>query len=287
MSVYLKRSIPAALTVAFVIALAPQAPAQSAPNNDQRLAQAGGKFVCQKAKERNRSRVALFPFQDAEGEESPAAQAIATGVIAILTQCEGVQVIERARTEQVLEEQSLGQSGLIDASTAPQIGQMVGADTLVFGASSPGQLLIRLVDASSGQVLGATVAGGAAANPANPTTSEKPADPPAPTVTVQSGAEVERRFRDDQIAQLLRRALRRRPALFVYLVSTDAELSAARGSHPRFNRRLNGLLSRMNAQQKMRLDALRAETLRRRSEDPAIEARLLAMRQRLELRRVD
>ncbi|MBI5050410.1 MAG: hypothetical protein HZC11_05975 [Nitrospirae bacterium] len=45
----------------------------------------------------------------------------------------GFQVIERQSMERVLSEQKLQMSGLVDASTAVQIGKMVGVDAVVLG----------------------------------------------------------------------------------------------------------------------------------------------------------
>ncbi|MGH7454492.1 MAG: CsgG/HfaB family protein, partial [bacterium] len=44
------------------------------------------------------------------------------------------KVIERAQLERILEEQKLGMSGVIDASTAAQIGKGIGVDGVVFGS---------------------------------------------------------------------------------------------------------------------------------------------------------
>nr|WP_027338827.1 CsgG/HfaB family protein [Halonatronum saccharophilum] len=44
-----------------------------------------------------------------------------------------IEVIERARLNQILEEQKLGASGLVDSSTAKDIGNILGVDFLVVG----------------------------------------------------------------------------------------------------------------------------------------------------------
>ncbi len=45
-------------------------------------------------------------------------------------------VLERSKIEQILEEQNLGESGRIDASTAAQIGKLLGADAVIIGTIS-------------------------------------------------------------------------------------------------------------------------------------------------------
>jgi hypothetical protein len=46
------------------------------------------------------------------------------------------ELVERDRLKEILKEQRLGQSGLVDESTAAQIGKLVGAEAVVFGVLS-------------------------------------------------------------------------------------------------------------------------------------------------------
>ncbi|MFW6238198.1 MAG: CsgG/HfaB family protein [Halanaerobiales bacterium] len=46
---------------------------------------------------------------------------------------EGLQVIERNRIEEIIDEQDLGTSGRVDPATAAGIGKILGVDTMILG----------------------------------------------------------------------------------------------------------------------------------------------------------
>ncbi|MGH7452335.1 MAG: CsgG/HfaB family protein, partial [bacterium] len=67
------------------------------------------------------------------------------------------KVIERAQLERILEEQKLGMSGVIDASTAAQIGKGIGVDGVVFGSITQGGNAVtidaRLIDTETAAII--------------------------------------------------------------------------------------------------------------------------------------
>lgn len=67
------------------------------------------------------------------------------------------KVIERAQLEKILEEQKLGLSGVLDASTAAQIGKGIGVDAVVCGsvtrAGNSATIDARLVDTESAAIV--------------------------------------------------------------------------------------------------------------------------------------
>lgn len=67
------------------------------------------------------------------------------------------KVIERAQLEKILEEQKLGLSGVLDASTAAQIGKGLGVDAVVCGsvvrAGNSATIDARLVDTESAAIV--------------------------------------------------------------------------------------------------------------------------------------
>jgi hypothetical protein len=69
---------------------------------------------------------------DLKGPEMSGAQ-IASLVQSGLMQVQYFEVIERDKLAQVLDEQKLGQAGIVNESTAKQVGQMLGVDALIFG----------------------------------------------------------------------------------------------------------------------------------------------------------
>lgn len=67
------------------------------------------------------------------------------------------KVIERAQLEQILQEQKLGMSGIVDVSTAAQIGKGMGVDAVVCGsivrAGNTASIDARLVDTETAAVI--------------------------------------------------------------------------------------------------------------------------------------
>jgi TolB-like protein len=67
------------------------------------------------------------------------------------------KVIERAQLEQILSEQKLGMSGVIDASTAAQIGKGIGVDAVVVGSVTRAQNAVtidaRLIDTETAAII--------------------------------------------------------------------------------------------------------------------------------------
>lgn len=63
----------------------------------------------------------------------PLQKGIADMIITDLSKVQGLQVIERVRMQKLMEEMGLGSTGLVDIKTAPRIGRLLGASTLVNG----------------------------------------------------------------------------------------------------------------------------------------------------------
>ncbi len=67
------------------------------------------------------------------------------------------KVIERAQLEKILEEQKLGLTGIVDASTAAQIGKNIGVDAVVCGsivrAGNSASIDARLVDTETAAII--------------------------------------------------------------------------------------------------------------------------------------
>jgi len=67
------------------------------------------------------------------------------------------KILERTQLERILEEQSLGMSGVLDASTAAEIGKGVGVDAIVLGnvtrAGNNLSIDARLIDTESAEII--------------------------------------------------------------------------------------------------------------------------------------
>ena len=85
----------------------------------------------------------------------PLRKGLADMFITELSKVSAFKVVERAQLQQILEEMKLGQSGMLDARTAVQVGKLLGAQHLVFGSfmqlnKKQIRIDIRIVDVETG-----------------------------------------------------------------------------------------------------------------------------------------
>jgi len=80
--------------------------------------------------------VAVFPFsyQGTDDRYTPLARGLAEMVSVDLANIEEIRVVERIRLQVLLDELELSQSDYVDPSTAPRVGQLLGAGRLVSGS---------------------------------------------------------------------------------------------------------------------------------------------------------
>jgi TolB-like protein len=102
--------------------------------------------------------VAVVPMQYQGGDEQYAAlgRGLAEMFTTDLSNVSRLQVVERVRLQALLDELALAQSEYVDASTAPQVGQLLGAGRLVGGSylvvdEEEIRLQVTLVDAATGE----------------------------------------------------------------------------------------------------------------------------------------
>ena len=82
----------------------------------------------------DRPRMFVLPFEDrSEGGQAPA-KAIINTMITELHKSGVFNLVERERTDVISQEISLGQSGLVDPSTAAKVGKLMGAQYVMIGA---------------------------------------------------------------------------------------------------------------------------------------------------------
>jgi TolB-like protein len=67
-------------------------------------------------------------------ELDPLQKGLADMLITDLSQVKSLKVVERARLQSLLEEMGLGMTGLVDETTAPRVGRLLGAREMVNGA---------------------------------------------------------------------------------------------------------------------------------------------------------
>lgn len=84
-------------------------------------------------------------------------KALTAMTIADLAQVKGITVIERVRLQALLDEMKLGQSGAVDAATAPKAGKLLGADNLVVGSLNDPSGKVGVVSSTASTTRGAVV----------------------------------------------------------------------------------------------------------------------------------
>jgi tetratricopeptide (TPR) repeat protein len=101
--------------------------------------------------------VAILPFEN-KGASRDLGEIILDKMITVLVNQERFKVMERAQLNKILEEQSLGSSGIIDAATAAQIGKGIGVDAIIIGsvaATVSGSISVdaRVIDTESATII--------------------------------------------------------------------------------------------------------------------------------------
>ncbi len=101
--------------------------------------------------------VAVFPFEN-KGASRDLGDIVLDKMITVLVNNERFRVLERAQLNKVLEEQSLGVSGVLDAATAAQIGKGIGVDAIIIGsvaAAVSGAISVdaRVIDTESAAII--------------------------------------------------------------------------------------------------------------------------------------
>lgn len=79
------------------------------------------------------SKIAIGDILNEEGQAGAHASDIADGITAALFASGAYEVLDRNHLGALLSEHALGEAGLIDESTAAQIGQFIGSAALIFG----------------------------------------------------------------------------------------------------------------------------------------------------------
>jgi TolB-like protein len=105
-----------------------------------------------------RMSIAIFPFETMGSAGGDLGNIVFDKMITALFNQERFKVIERNQLERILDEQKLGMTGIIDASTAAQLGKGIGADAIILGSVSltrSGALSVdaRAIDTESATII--------------------------------------------------------------------------------------------------------------------------------------
>lgn len=122
----------------------------------------GYKFVARaigrSAEGKAKKRVAVIGFSSETGRKDRASAIVTERLTSEIAANPGLEVIERGRLDEVLQEQKLAAKGVVDPATAKHIGNILGADAVVTGTvieldDNNVEVNARLVDTQDAHIL--------------------------------------------------------------------------------------------------------------------------------------
>jgi tetratricopeptide (TPR) repeat protein len=106
----------------------------------------------------DKNTIAITYFQNLSNSKELAAfqKGLIAMIISDLSKISSLKPVERLKLQALLQEIQLGQTGIVDPSTAPRIGRLLGAENVVVGTIDKGsiRLATTLVSSSSEQIKG-------------------------------------------------------------------------------------------------------------------------------------
>jgi tetratricopeptide (TPR) repeat protein len=95
--------------------------------------------------------IAVFSYQDTSPDSrfKHLERAVATLIITDLSQIKSIKVVERLKIQHLLRETQLGESGIVEAGTAPRAGRLLGAENLITGTMGPDSMQAKTSLAST------------------------------------------------------------------------------------------------------------------------------------------
>lgn len=104
-------------------------------------------------------RIVVLPLGQTGGRLSALSNFVAEGLTTRFVRQGKAIILERALTQNILQELKFSESGAVDRTTAHRVGQMLGADILVTGTIAELgdlELNVRMINVRTGQVLAAS-----------------------------------------------------------------------------------------------------------------------------------
>lgn len=221
-------------------------------------------FICIKAKEGGKTRLAVYPFTGKDGAASNDTEKYATKIIEVILTKGEFRIIDPAKVSKIVEEQEKGLTGLVDHDTAPETGKMLGADAMIFGITGDGALQIRILDAETGEIIGATVADtGGTAKISNDDFKSK---------------ENKDRFLLDQMEGKLRQMSGNHPAMFLYVTADDDEMKELESEFPKVVKQISSRIGSRNDAGVQKFEKRKKRLLQMRKKYSAFDSSIRDMR---------
>lgn len=223
-------------------------------------------YICIKAKEGGKTRLAVYPFTGKDGTTSNDTEKYATKIIEVILTKGEFRVIDPAKVSKIVEEQEKGLTGLVDPDTAPETGKMLGADAMIFGITGDGALQIRILDASTGEIIGATVADAGGSAKIN-------------NDDFKSGDNRDR-FLLQQMDGKLRQMSENHPAMFLYVTADDDEMKVLESEFPGVVKRISSRIGSRDDAGVQKFEKRKKRLLQMRKKHPAFNNSIKDMREK-------
>ena len=101
--------------------------------------------------------ISYFDNTSSKDEWNHISKGIADMLITDLSNVESIQIVEREKLEEIIQEQNLALTGIIDESKAAQVGKLLGAKLILTGSflimGETMRIDARLLDVSTGKVI--------------------------------------------------------------------------------------------------------------------------------------
>jgi TolB-like protein len=225
--------------------------------------------ICLISKNKKKSRLAVYPFTDDKDKETTETKKYTTKVITYIINCGEIRVIDPSKLKRVMEEHTKGMLGIVDDETAPETGKLLGADALLFGQVDGKIIQIRMIDATTGEILGAKV---------EETDIKK--EPVVKEEKFDNKKSVNE-FRKEQIRKRLRFLFRNKPGVYLFITATDKELENLKDNYPRRYNHIKSKFKNIPENRKKKFNKTRMMILEIRKSDPQFNRRILKNRERI------
>src|SRR3989442_520460 len=112
--------------------------------------------------QQQKRKIAVLPFRELDGRATVLGTYMSEALVTQLVNSGNLEVVERTMLDRIVGELKLGESGLIDPTTAKRVGQVAGVDAIVTGTITDLESYVavncRLIDAATGRIFAAAEA---------------------------------------------------------------------------------------------------------------------------------